>query len=579
MTAFDMRALEMHSGYVWNWDRVVAALEFVERHEMTTLVLHRNDIVDLVVYPGATFGASGSAANIFERYRDIYTKLYKYTPTRRSGPYQRRDYLKRVLELARRKGIEVYLENKELFFADIFLELYPELTKNGTPCPSHPFWWDFIRTKYTELFQDLPEIAGIITAPGTGESRLAVSSNRCTCEDCRSGTPQQWYRNLLMAMHEPITNAGGKLVVRDFVFDRQAQTELAETIEGLPTDVIVSLKNTPHDYYPTFPDNPRLGDVGAHPQWIEFDAMGQYFGWGVAPAILIEDYRARLERASAKGVEGVIFRTDWESLDGHSAFANLNLINVHAGAALSRDRGTAAKDIYRRWLDDEGHLAPEADASARDAAAQWTEDLLKDCWTVVSKALFVQDCVFSDSSNYPVSLEHAFWLAETKNSLKDWVPEKADALATDPDNLALILSEKDEALALVRALRARGARQPEGLTNAAHAMLVEALEVFELYVSGWHAVVRAIMLTRSLLDNADAGPASEAERLVADELARLMELSGTFRAFAAATDLRFVVYNMLGWERLETLHADLTQKLENRAEWSSTARQPAGADA
>lgn len=560
MTPYKTRALEMHSGYVWNWDRVVAALEFISRNEMTALVLHRNDIVDLMVYPGRTFGSSAGAANIFERYSELFRTLYKYTPTRRSGPYQRRDYMKRVLELAGRRGIKVFLENKELFFADIFLELNPQLTKQGTPCPNDPFWWAFLGDKYRELFEDLPEIAGIITGPGTSESRLAASGSRCTCDLCAASTRQDWYRNLLMAMYAPISKAGRDLIVRDFVFDRNAQTELAETIEGLPGDVIVALKNTPHDYYPTFPDNPRIGDFGERRQWLEFDTMGQYFGWGVAPAILIEDYRARLARAAAKGVEGAIFRTDWESLDGHSSFANLNLVNLYAGAALTQENATPADAIYRRWLEEERLLVPEATEAQKRAATDYVGSLLKDTWEVVSKALFVNDCVFSDSSNYPVSLDHAMWLAEEKNSLQDWVPEKADALDGTAPNLERMLREKDEAVALAVAIRQRLDSSVEGLTDGAHRLLADSMDVSVRYVVGWRAVVRAIMLTRHVLRFGRAARA-DARRDLALALDELKALAAEFRQFAAATDHRFIVYNMLGWERLLTLHNDLESRI------------------
>ena len=36
----------------------------------------------------------------------------------------------------------------------------------------------------------------------------------------------------------------------------------------------------------------------------------------------------------------MILRTDWESLDGHTAFDTPNRINLHAGAALLRDLQT-----------------------------------------------------------------------------------------------------------------------------------------------------------------------------------------------------------------------------------------------
>ena len=561
MTRFVTRALEIHSNYVWDFDRIRSALDFIREHEMTALVLHRNDIVDRVVYPGTLFGVD-EGAHIFERYKSIYPKLYKYTPTRRSGPYQQRDYLRRVIDVAARQGTRVYLENKELSFPDILLELHPELVRENTVCPNDPFWWNFTGTKYRELFQDLPGIAGIITAPGTGESRVAISSNRCGCERCRAATPQGWYDRLIRTMHAPIKAAGSELIIRDFVFDRKSQTALAETMEALPEDIIICLKNTPHDYYPTFPDQPRLGRVGQHRQWVEFDTMGQYFGWGVGIAVMIDDLRRRFATAQAAGAEGIILRTDWESLDGHSCFHTPNKINLHAGAALARDGAVAAEDIYQDWLWSNGMLRPDASASAAVEAAHWAKRLLGSSWDAVSKALYVNDCVFSDSSNYPVSLDHAWWLAEEKNSLQDWDPSKAGALATSEANVRAILAEKDEAVRIVGKLSAVLEERPAALTDEAFADLSARMDIFARYVSGWQAIGHATILTRYLLDHGAPSPfRREAEERLEAALARLRDLADQFREFTARTDHHFAVYLLLGWERLLTLHDDLNDRI------------------
>ena len=86
--------------------------------------------------------------------------------------------------------------------------------------------------------------------------------------------------------------------------------------------------------------------------------------------------------------------------------------------------------------------------------------MLGGSWEITRRACYVQDCVFSDSTNYPVSLDHAFWLAEEKNSLRDWDPAKADALAPTEAVALAVMAEKDEAVSraealLVRAVRAR----------------------------------------------------------------------------------------------------------------------------
>lgn len=562
MNQFELRALEVHSNLVWNFDHLRRVIDFMKRQELNTLILHRNDLVDLIVYPGVFFGASRDCKNIFERYQQTFEKLYKYTPTRRSGPYQRRDMLKRIFEITERAGIELMFENKELYFPDVLLELYPELTQSGAICPNQPLWFDFLETKYTELFQEFPTLKGMITSPGTGESRVAISSNRCICELCASTTSKDWYLKLINSMHRPIKAAGGILAIRDFVFDRKSQTELAAAFEEMPTDIVISLKNTPHDFYPTFPNNPRIGDVGDHAQWVEFDTMGQYFGWGVAPAIIADDYRRRMQFVASQGATGIILRTDWESLDGHTVFHNLNIVNLYAGAALARGSDSPNSQFYADWLCQEGMIKPGSSSNAIDEAAAWAEAFLATSWDIVASALFVNQCVFSDSSNYPVSLDHAWWLAEHKNSLKDWMPSKADALSTIQINVDSILDEKNRAVALAEKVMPLLGSCPQALKDTAHARIQSEMDACLLYVRGWEVVGRACILTRQALDFEGSGLVRQRSARLFKALADLLTIADEMREHRKSTDLHFVVYVAMGWERLEALHQDLSQRLE-----------------
>ncbi|MFC7397381.1 hypothetical protein ACFQU1_09285, partial [Chelatococcus sp. GCM10030263] len=466
--AFGFRGLELNSHYVWDFDWARKSLSFIKDNQMTALVLHRNEIIDQLVYPAGVFAQGTKFKNIYDRYRAIHRDLYTYVARGRSTPMQLREYLKRVIELADRQGTQVWLENKELWFHDAIVELNPQVFKGGPLCPNEPVWMDFIRKKYEDLFSDIDGIAGIITAPATRESRLSISGHRCQCELCRSTPVENWYRNLLNAMYEPITAAGKTLVVRDFVFDRKTQTEIATAMEELPEDVIICLKNTPHDYYPTFPDNPRIGKVGPHRQWVEFEVMAQYYGWGVGPSHMVDDTRQRLAYAEAHNVEGVLVRTDWEALEAHSTFHTPNLLNLYAVAELSIDRDKPKRKIYRDWLTGEGYLKADATDADIEEAVDWAIALWGDSWEIVRRALYTNDCVFSDSSTYPVSLAHAWWLAEEKNSLRDWDPAKEHAMDADEPNVHRILAEKDEALRRVEALKDVVARRPKALTDAAH---------------------------------------------------------------------------------------------------------------
>jgi hypothetical protein len=364
-------------------------------------------------------------------------------------------------------------------------------------------------------------------------------------------------------MHRPIRRAGKTFVVRDFVFDKKSQDHLASTFEILPPDVVVSFKNTPHDYYPTFPDNPRLGRSGGHPQWVEFDCMAQYFGWGIGPAIMVEEYRCRLARAKAAGAEGAIFRTDWESLDGHTAFHTPNVINAYAGAMLSSNLGTPAAEIYDRWLVDRGLLATK-DAVSRRAASAWAERLFARTWEVVRRALYMNDCVFNDSSTFPVGFTHAWWLAEEKNSLRDWEPSRADALTPTEENVRRILAEKDEALVILDEIARALAEPPPGLAESALADLRTRFDIFRRYIRGFQAAGRACILARYLIegDSPSAAFREEAVHLFAAVQADLKDLIAEYAEFAAATDHRYPVYLLLNAERLGTLADDLARAVE-----------------
>jgi hypothetical protein len=569
-TAFDfeVRALELNSLYAWDFDWIKKTMTFLEDNGMNTLILHRNDFIDLIVYPGKYFGWEyrGEGNTMYDQYNSIFRKVYKYTPTRRSGPVQRRACFRRVLYEAKLRNIDVYVENKELYFPDYLLEFFPQLVQNGAVCANNPFWWEFTREKFGEFFAEFPSVAGIITSPGTGESRLAINSNRCTCELCRNSRKRDWYKNLLMAMYEPIHNAGKRLIVRDFVFKPEAQAELVEFMEDLPEDIVFSLKNTPHDYYPTFPENARIGQLRNHAQWIEFDAMGQYFGWGIGIADLTEDYRRRLESAKAKGVSGALFRTDWESLDGHSSFKSQNLINQYAAAALSQNLKTPAGDIYYNYLNRENGFEPKASLQQKIKAAEWLKDILSKTWPITAKTVYVQDCVFSDSSLTPLGLDHAYWLAEDKNSLRDWAPEKWDALSPTEANVKACLREKEEALEGISALYNQcAAGRPEAMNKTFYQKLLESLAINYRYVRFFTSAVRAVVFTRYLLETKESRGGSyyeEARRLHKEALDALPVLEEETRRFYRESEaVNHVVYTLMDPDRIAALYRNLKAEI------------------
>lgn len=565
MTDFKIRALEIHSSSAWDFNFVKKSIDFMKKNRLNTLVLHKNDFIELIIFPVKYFGGKREKYNnFFERYQDIYRELKKYTPTRKNAPLQRRSYFKRVLEEARRAGITVYIENKELYFPDIILEFYPQLVKNGKTCPSDPFWWEFTRTKYKEFFEEFPEVGGIITSPASGESRSTISYTRCTCERCKNTSPVDWYKQLINAIYEPISAAGKQLIIRDFVFDPQRHDEISTALEQLPNDIGAALKNTPHDYFPTFPNNARIGRVGDREQWIEFDVWGQFTGFGISPSILIDDLRYRMNYAKNRGASGIMLRIDWEHLDGHSAFDTLNIINLYAGAELSRDLSIENNAIYELWLEESGYYAPGLDDQQKKQTAAWIGRIMDRTWDVVKRTAYINDFTFNDSSHWPVSMGIAHWLAEETFSLRNWDPTKTNPLSIEKSNIELLLNEKDEALSLVRELMAELAEGNQGLTEEAFKYLQDSFIAFEKYVEAFRLVTYNIILTKYVTDDS-FDPTSEydqeAERKLEEKMAEMQALAKHFEDFFTNTSYQFRTYTLLDAARLDALYADLSRLL------------------
>jgi hypothetical protein len=363
-----------------------------------------------------------------------------------------------------------------------------------------------------------------------------------------------------MSLYRPTSKAGKQLIVRDFVFDKKTQDDLAGAWTRLPDDIAVCLKNTPHDYYPTFPHNPRITPEPGRAQWVEFDSMGQYYGWGIAPAVLIDDTRDRLRFAAGCGVQGILSRTDWEALHGHSCFDTPNLVNLYAFAQLGQDLEAPSRAVWEAWLA-RCEALPDATPQVTDRCLEWLEATLGRSWPVVAGTLYAHDCVFSDSSTFPVSVEHAFWLGEEKNSLRDWDATKRDALSPDADNVRSLLAEKDQALELFGEISRRAHEGNPGFEDSFYEDLLRRIEVFGLYVAGFRHAMRSAAIARHLLTFGDAADG--------DLLAMLPDAQRELRAYCDLLETHekgdwYPAFIVMSGQRLRTLHDDVEGMLATR---------------
>lgn len=502
MNDYKFRALEIHdSTHIWNLDEIRLRLKFMVRNNMNALVLHEPGIEDKIVFPGKFLGAKEEAHNIYEVFQQIDHNIF-YHALRENLNLNRRDYLRFLIQEAAEVGVEVYLENKELWFSDFILKYKPDLVIDGVLCPSDPFWWEeFLPAKYEELFISLPGLAGTVTSCGTGEARLAISNTfSCQCERCQKLDPAEWHKNMILGMYKAFKKAGKKLIIRDFIYSIEEQKKFAKAFNELPDDIALSLKNTPHDFYPTFPNNPLIGKVGNHPQVIEYDVHGQFFGWGVAPGAMLQDLKKRMKYGVEHGVTGFIARTDWEGVQDLSCFDTPNLVNLYGIAAYGKNTETEIRDIYYKWLTEEGMIKDEITPPELKNCLDWVSEIFEQTWPIIKNTVYVNDTVFSNDSCTHINLSQPTFIAETHHSRKNWDPESEDALAMTETNVERILAEKDEALQLVDQVYNRFMEGNPGLKEDAYQKLKEHFDFMRMYVRAFQLTTRVYALTRYLLE-------------------------------------------------------------------------------
>ena len=446
MAVYQDRLLEIHGTNMWNGYHTQRAIEFAKLFDLTGIIFHCNDIIDRAVKPDKYFPPNVSLLSYNNRDGD--TKNYKY-------------YLKNVIEKITNAGLEFYIEVKELYYPHELLQEFPSLRReNGAVCPTDPFWWKFLEEKLREFAERFPKLSGVIVSAGTRESMVSLAANTCNCDRCKSYDVDRWYRELISAMFRPLDAVGMKLIVRDFSYTADHQFAMVEAAKAVSDKIIMALKKVPHDYYPTFPDNPTVGNCGNLQQWIEYDTWGQYFGLGVLPCSVAEDMQGRMQRYLEKGASGIMLRTDWERLHQGSTFNSFNIFNLIAGAMLGKDTQMDLDDAYQAWLN-YGLLSPlEYDSCPQvpckplsPCALPVLKRLMRESWKILEKTLYVRGHVFNRNAQMFDRYFLTYFIMTVQHTRDHWDPHASDLVKPTEENIQVMIQEKDRAVELAYGLR------------------------------------------------------------------------------------------------------------------------------
>ncbi len=549
MRSFPLRAYEIHSPRMWQQSQIDMAFDFILKHDMNALVLHENALVDEIIFPDRYFS------------NEI---LWKNWPVRRQGLLYRRDYMQKVAREAKRRNIQLFFETKEIYFDMTLLELQPQVRNaDGSICPSHPFWKEFLRTKMEELVERIPELSGLIVSLGTQESLVSFAANRCHCERCQTSNELDFYISMLEAIYEPLKKHGKILMARDFSSNAARQDMLIKACEHVSEDIVVSLKIQPHDYWPTFPTNPRIGQTGKLRNYIEFDVWGQFFGSGAFPTGQVEDIKARLETCYEKGVWGVAFRTDWELMTEAHTHNCLSMVNLLAGSMLSLNLDTPLDDIYKTWVNESLYNPLISGSYIQRPVHPQNPDAWKNLkafmqlsWKVFEKSYYIKKHIFLEHDQAPYTLEMLFRDID-KRFLDDWEPQASERVKATKENLPSIFAEKDEALALAAQLKKTLDIPSLGLDEKTAADYNVMLDAMVYYVQMCVLVAKSGYTARIALETNDAQMLALTESL----LVELDDWCKRVDAFLAGKEYPYYFFGRLPSQRVRLYTAHLRARL------------------
>ncbi len=281
--------------------------------------------------------------------------------------------------------------------------------------------------------------------------------------------------------------AGKRLAVRDFAYKPKDHVPLLSAVDAMPDDVIFCIKATPHDFYPTFPDNPAFVPR-ARPKWIEYDTIGQVFGWGVFPCLVLDNLRARLAHVAAQGASGVSFRVEWERINDFWSLDTLNAINAIGGATIVR-----------------GEVA--------DAESAW-----------------------------PIM----------RDALHTWQPDRAPDLSMTGPRVKRLMAEKQRAPEAVRTLANDVRAGDRSLPAVLHARVAEQFDRYMVYIEGFVLCADVCLYGRwadpSRWD--DAGPAASDLVSFAHAIDRLDAFDARIRPLTEAADVPHQVVMLMDHRRV-----------------------------
>lgn len=224
-------------------------------------------------------------------------------------------------------GIEPWPSLNILNYPDNFTELFPDaiavppraadrwmrkdngrgLSKHPQLCASSVSFARLVEAQVGEICQ-LPHVAGVELWLAAGDTDIFY----CDCADCKTKNAAELIAQLTRQVLPVCQKYGRRLLVRCYLGGWRCALETdvwRDAAALLPTQVEIAFKQQPGDFMNWHGANPLAGQLGSHPQHVEFDAAGEYRGINYGIVCTTRKQMTELVRHySDCGVTGIIFR-------------------------------------------------------------------------------------------------------------------------------------------------------------------------------------------------------------------------------------------------------------------------------
>jgi hypothetical protein len=316
-----------------------------------------------------------------------------------------------------------------------FQDVPEKFVENKVVQIDRPGFWEWLASRYEELFQKYPEFDGLMLT--FHETQYKIFDNKQV--HSALSMPDRFAR--LMNTIEAVCKRHDKdFIVRSFLYEPEEMAWFKEAYAKTSDRVMVQTKCEPHDWDPFYPNDLLIGAFPGRKQIIEFDGSAEFFGKNRIPFTQPEYFERRWRYDLAQpGVVGYNLRLDHA---GYDAIHTPNEINIYAMSRFTADPKVTGAQIWKEWT--------EKRYGAKAAAG--VEQALKPTFDIANLAYYVLEFWITDHSAVPT-----FNYADShlrSRTIAKWFPEKPHykqleerLVAPDPALLEMILAEKDQAIA------------------------------------------------------------------------------------------------------------------------------------